>query len=87
MSYFIKSLRHIPKVKCVSKTVLILLTEIDLHKNHWLANQVDEFIVFSIFQDIQTKVGGNYSFKYKYLSCTSQESPAINFMLPAYFVH
>ena len=30
-------------------------TAVDLHKNHWLENQIDELIVVRIFQDIQTK--------------------------------
>ena len=30
-------------------------TAIDLHKNHWLENQIDELIVVCNFPDIQTK--------------------------------
>ena len=60
MPYFIQNLRHIYKNTHEIQELAMYKyygkwTEIDLHNNHLLENQIDEHIVVCIFQDIKSK--------------------------------
>ena len=65
MLYFIKNLRHIQKKKLHKVQEFGMChrlyryygqwTAVDIHKNHWLKNQIDQVIIVFNFKDIQAK--------------------------------